>query len=75
MIEKPINEEKYIRIELPEELQRVFTGLMSGSGQVVINGKVRSGKATSEEYKINPHDKVELKIIAIYRLEEEENGK
>lgn len=71
MNEKPINEEEYERIELPENIQKVFTGLLSSVGQIVIDSRLRTGELTSEEFVMKTHDKVELKLIAIHRLKRE----
>ena len=68
MLEEPINEEKYERVELPEEIQRVFTGLLSSAGQIVVNSRLRTGELTGEEFAMETHDKVELKLIAIHKL-------
>lgn len=68
MLEEPINEERYIRIELPEDKQKVFTGLLSSVGQIVVNSKLRTGELTGEEFIMDTHDKVELKLIAVHKL-------
>ena len=71
MLEEPINEEKFERVELPEEIQRVFTGLLSSAGQIVVNSRLRTGELTGEEFAMKTHDKVELKLIAVHKLERE----
>lgn len=74
MLEEPINEEKYERIELPEEKQRVFTGLLSSVGQIVVNSRLRTGELTGKEFVMETHDKIELKLIAIHRLVRENDN-
>lgn len=71
MLEDPINEEKYERVELPEDKQRVFTGLLSSMGQIVVNSRLRTGELTGEEFTMETHDKVELKLIAVHKLVKE----
>lgn len=66
MTDKPINETEYNRIELPENFQKVFTGLLSSGGQIVVDHTLRSGKATSPDYQIPIGAKVEVKLIAIH---------
>lgn len=73
--EQPFNETKYNRIELPEELQKVFTGLLSSAGQIVVNSKLRSGEMTTPDFIMDTHDKIELKLIAIHKPVEKENDK
>lgn len=70
---KPINERSFKRIELPEELQKSFLGLLSTGGQIVVPAEIRNGKATSPDFTIPAGANIEAKLIAIHYPVEEAN--
>jgi len=65
MLEIPINQKvTYERKEVPERKRDVFTGLLSGAGQIVVPVELRKGETNGMP--IPAGSLVEVKLIAIH---------
>ena len=69
MSRTPINQKvTFERKEVPQRKQDIFTGLLSGAGQIVVPAELRRGDTT--EMPIPVGSLVEVKLIAIHYPEE-----
>ena len=65
MSKLPINQKvTYERKEVPQRKQDIFTGLLSGAGQIVVPAELRKGE--TNEMPIPAGSLVEVKLIAIH---------
>lgn len=69
MSKAPINQKAtFERKEVPQRKQDIFTGLLSGAGQIVVPAELRKGE--TNDMPIPAGSLVEVKLIAIHYPEE-----